>query len=45
MLGISLEEPRVVVQKHGGLFSHIKRQLQLLNVKSIDEVSKKALYF
>jgi len=28
----------------GGLFSHIRRQLQLHGVKSIDEASKKAFY-
>jgi hypothetical protein len=43
-LGISLEESGVVMKYLGGLFSHIQRQLQLHGVKSIDEVSKKALY-
>jgi hypothetical protein len=43
-LGISLEEPGVVMKYLGGLFSHIRRQLQLHGVKSIDEASKKALY-
>jgi hypothetical protein len=43
-LGISLEEPGVVVKYLGGLFDHIQRQLQFHGVKSIHEASKKALY-
>lgn len=43
-IGISLEEPWVVVKYLGGLFNHIQTQLKLLTVKSIDEVSKKSLY-
>jgi hypothetical protein len=43
-LGISLEEPGVVMKYLGGLFIHIRRQLQLHGVKIIDEASKKALY-
>jgi hypothetical protein len=43
-LGISLEEPGVVVKYLGGLFIHIRRQLQLHGVKIIDEASKKHLY-
>jgi hypothetical protein len=36
-LGISLEEPRVVMKYLGGIFIHIQRQLQLHGVKIIDE--------
>jgi hypothetical protein len=39
-----LEEPRVVMKYLGGIFNHIRRQLQLNGVKSIDEARKKDLY-
>jgi hypothetical protein len=44
MLGIFLEEAKVVLKYHGGYFIHIQRHLYLHGVKHIDEVRKKALY-
>ena len=43
-IGISLEDPRVVVKYLGGIFGHIQRKLQFLNVKIINDASKKVLY-
>jgi hypothetical protein len=43
-LGISLEEPRVVMKYLGGIFIHIQRQLQLHGVKIIDDKKEGSLH-
>lgn len=43
-MGIFLEELRVLVKYLGGLFSHIRRQVPHLSMKSIDGGQEGCLY-
>jgi hypothetical protein len=44
MLDLKLEDPQALMKYQGGVYGYIKRELSLLELQSLEDLYKKALF-